>query len=316
MELPSAAAKAAKQAIFAIVVVSIAHTAALGADRIAGTKVSLEPPPGFEAESQFPGFRQKETGASIAVTEIAGPIDHLRAGLTKSGLAGRGMTLHETSNTKLDGWDAQLIRVTQPAGGMAFEKWILVFGTSANSVFIVATYPESDAKTLRDMMKNAIMTTRWHPDAEVGHFEGLPFRVTETPRLRIANRVSNMVILTEGGAKGTVAPADPLLVVGTSISEVSLADLKSFSETRLRQIEQVSGVTNLAGRATTVDGLTAYELTGDANDTRTSKPLRVYQMVVVDGSRYFLAQGLVGVARADAFVPLFREVAASIRRSD
>ena len=103
MQFRSGKGQAARLIVVAIVFMSVAHTSAFAADRIAGTKVALEPPPGFTAETQFPGFRNVETGATIMVTEIPGPIDRLRAGLTKSGLAGRGMTLHESSETKLGG---------------------------------------------------------------------------------------------------------------------------------------------------------------------------------------------------------------------
>lgn len=293
----------------------IAHAPACGANLVPGTKVALEPPSGFTPETQFPGFRNAN-GASIMVTEIPGPIDQLRAGLTKSGLAGRGMTLLETSDVKVDGRDAQLFRVSQAAQGIAFEKWVVVFGTAKDSVFILATYPESDADSLREPMKKAVLSASWKRDAVIDRFEGLPFRVSETATLKIANRMSNLVMLTEDGVEGPVAAENPLLVVGASISEVELTDLKSFCDARLRQIEQVSGVRNLTGRATEVDGLPAYELTADADDKKSGEPLRVYQLIIADGSRYFLAQGLVGAKRADAILPQFREIAASIRRRE
>ena len=285
---------------------------AYGATLVPGTKVALEPPPGFTPETQFPGFRNA-TGASIMVTEIPGPIDKLREGLTKSGLAGRGMTLLETSDVKVDGRDAQLFRVTQAAQGIAFEKWVVVFGTANDSVFILATYPESEAEALREPMKQAVLSARWNRDAVIDRFAGLPFRVAETATLKIANVISNSVVLTEGGVQGLATPDSPFLVVGASISEVDLTDLKSFCEARLKQIEQVSGVENLTGRATKVDGLPAYELTADAADKNSGMPLRVYQLVIAAGNRYFLAQGLVGAKRADSILPQFREIVASIR---
>lgn len=300
----------------AMLFVSLAQGSLLGAEHVAGTKVWLEPPAGFAAETQFPGFRNAEADATIMVTEVSGPIDRLRSGMTKSGLAGRGMTLVETSDVKVGDHDAQLLLVSQSAAGVVFEKWIVVFGSSTDSVFIVATYPGSSAKALREPMRKAMLSARWKPGAEIDHFEGLPFRVTESAGLKIANRVSNLLMFTEGGVEGAVAPNDPLLVVGASISEVDLRDLKAFSETRLRQVEQISDVKNVIGSATKVDGLSAYEIMADAADAKSATPLRVYQLVVADGSRYFLAQGFVGATRVDEFLPQFREVANSIRRSN
>ena len=303
------------RAIASLCLVLIALAPAHGASPVPGTKVALEPPPGFTPETQFPGFRHA-TGASIMVTEIPGPIDKLRAGLTKSGLAGRGMTLLETSDVKVDGRDAQLFRVSQAAQGIDFEKWVVVFGTANDSVFILASYPQSEAEALREPMKQAVLSARWNRDAVIDRFDGLPFRVAETAALKIASRVSNLVMFTEGGVEAPVAAENPLLVVGASISEVDLTDLKSFCDARLNQIEQISGVKNRKGRATEVDGLPAYELTADADDVKSGQPIRVYQLVIADGSRYFLAQGFVGAKRADSFLPQFREIGASIRRSE
>src|SRR5688572_32554290 len=66
---------------------------------------------------------------------------------SKSGLASRGMTLLETSDVKVDGRDAQLFRVSQAAQGIAFEKWVVIFGTANDSVFILASYPRSEEHT-------------------------------------------------------------------------------------------------------------------------------------------------------------------------
>ncbi|MCM2314915.1 MAG: hypothetical protein NDJ92_07175 [Thermoanaerobaculia bacterium] len=316
MQFRSSRKRSAGLIMGAVLVASLAHGSLFGAEHVAGTKVWLEPPAGFAAESQFPGFRNVDSGATIMVTEVPGPIDRLRSGMTKSGLAGRGMTLVETSDVKIGDHDAQLLLVSQSAAGVVFEKWIVVFGTSTDSVFIVATYPERSAKTFREPMKKAVLSARWSLGAQIGQFDGLPFRVRESAGLKIANRVSNLLILTEGGVEGTVAPNDPLLVVGASISEVDLRDLEAFSETRLQQIEQITGVKNVTGSATRVDGLSAYEIVAEAVDAKSATPLKVYQLVVADGRRYFLAQGLVGATRAEEFLSQFREVSNSLRRSD
>lgn len=316
MQFRSTRKRSAGLIMGAMLVASLAHGSLFGAEHVAGTKVWLEPPAGFAAESQYPGFRNVDSGATIMVTEVPGPIDRLRSGMTRSGLAGRGMTLVETSDVKVGDHDAQLLLVSQSAAGVVYEKWIVVFGTPTDSVFIVATYPEGSAKALREPMKKAVLSARWNLGAEIDHFDGLPFRVTESAGLKIANRVSNLLMLTEGGVEGAVTPNDPLLVVGASISEVDLRELKAFSETRLRQGEQISDVKNVIGSATKVDGLPAYEIMAEATDANSATPLRVYQLVVADGSRYFLAQGFVGATRVDEFMPQFREVAKSIRRSN
>ena len=48
-------------------------------------------------------------------------------------------------------------------------------------------------------MKQSLLTASWGSHASSSPFEGLPFRVTPTARLKLAKRVSNMLMFTESG---------------------------------------------------------------------------------------------------------------------
>jgi hypothetical protein len=95
---------------------------------------------------------------------------------------------------------------------------------------------------------------------------------------------------------------------------VALDDLEAFSRARAGRIEQVRELTVVSGRPLAVDGLTGWELLADATDVKSGTALRVYQLVLRDGSRYYMAQGLVGRDGAAAWVEEFRTVAASFKR--
>ena len=305
-------------AAFAIafsLLVSWVQPACAEAVPVAGTRVSLEPPPGFIAAEEFPGFQNAENSSSIMVNEIPGPVSQVGAGLTREGLASHGMTLLESQRTKVAGRDGLLVHASQAAAGMQFEKWMVLFGDDAQSVMVTAVFPLDSAESLSGAMKRAVLSTRWNSAAKVDHFDGLPFRIDETKVLKIANRMSNMLLLTEGGEKVVANPSDPLLVVGVSIGDIDLSDLETFARDRIAQIEQITAVAQLQGRTTTVDQLPAYELTAQARDKKSGAPLSVYQLVVADQRRYFLVQGLVGDSRAPDFVPQFRLVGNSLARA-
>jgi hypothetical protein len=287
----------------------------MDAERVAGTKVEVEPPDGFVRDARFPGYSHKATGGSIVVTEISGPIGKLTAGMTKEGLGSRGMSLLESSELRIEDESARLLRVTQSAAGITYEKWILVFGDAHDSIFVVASYLESEAKTWREPLKESVLSTRRSVEVPLDQFEGLTFRITESPGLKISNRVANGLVLTEGGAEGPVSPENPLLLVAASINPVDLTNLKSFSELRLRQTAEIRDLENLEGRSVKVDEFDSWETIADATDKDSSVKLRVYQLVVADGTKYVLVQGLVGAARADEIIPQFREVALSLRRA-
>ena len=71
-----------------------------GPVRIPGTKSSLVPPEGFVLAGLFPGFEQESTASSIMVTEIEIPFEMIATGMTKEGMATRGMELLDTEEIK------------------------------------------------------------------------------------------------------------------------------------------------------------------------------------------------------------------------
>lgn len=279
---------------------------------VPGTKVVLTPPAGFTPATQFPGFLRTDVGASIVVTEIPAPVAQIGAGMTRAGLASRGMNLLDSRRASVAGRTALLLHVTQEARGVAFEKWMTVFGDEQNTVLVVGTFPQALASDLSEPIRDTVLTAMWDPGRQVGLLDGLTFRVSETASLKFAERISNTLLLTRNGNTGTIAPEEPLAVVSESLGTVDIGDLEGYATRRLSETAEITGLGNLEGRTTTVAGLPAYEITADANDRGTGTPLRIYQLVALDDARYFLVQGLVGATQAERFLPEFRQLATSL----
>jgi hypothetical protein len=147
-------------------------------------------------------------------------------------------------------------------------------------------------------------------------FEGLTFRVAESPRLKVANRLTNMLILTETGDLSQGPSGAPFLIVGSSIVPSDIGDVEAFSRRRIGQTETIVGLGNLTGAPVTIDGIEGYELLADARDDDPSaRPLRIYQVILPEGSHYFIIQGITGADRAAEMIPEFRAVARSLRRN-
>lgn len=298
-------------------VLALATGSALHAEPVSvqGTKVSMDPPAGFAPAKRFPGFQSEEYRSAIMVSEIPGPIADVRAGMTRRGLATRGMVLLNSETKTIAGREALVLSVSQKAHGQVFRKRMVVFGDGKNSVVIVATFPEAFAGTAGPAIEQSLLSARWNPNKVLDPLEGLPFRITESGSLKIANRMSSALLLTEGGAKGAVAPAEPFLVITSSVDDRRIADLKSFAQNRMARIRQVKDLDSIVGRALTVDGVPAFELLATAADRRTGTPLRIYQLMISDGKGYFLAQGMVGVAKGDTYIAQFREISESLRNT-
>ncbi|MEA2562724.1 MAG: hypothetical protein QOH06_4228 [Acidobacteriota bacterium] len=124
------------------------------------------------------------------------------------------------------------------------------------------------------------------------------------------------LLLTESGSPGTSGPGEPVYVIGSSIGPGGSGDLKAFSEARAKQTEQIRNLENLSGREITLGGLAAYELLADAKDVKSGTAIHLYQVIAPDGDGYFIAQGLVGAAKASEMLPEFRKVTESFRKAN
>jgi hypothetical protein len=300
------------------VVVILLQVSPVGAQpiRVAGTSVALAPPAGFVPSSRFPGFERADLQSSVMVTEIPGPFADVSRGMTADGLATRGMTLISSTRELVDGRQALLLKVSQAASGMTVHKWMIVSGDTRTTVMIVGTFPKDYEPQIGDAMKDSLLTARWAVGAAPpDHFEGLSFRISPTTSLRIAGRMSNMLMLTESGRMGPQGPTAALFVVGTSLAPVDLSDLKAFATTRASQTKQLKGLRVSEQGATAIGNEAAYELVAEGTDTSTGRLVTLYQVVLPDPQGYVLMQGMVASTRAATMVPEFRKAAQTFRRT-
>ncbi|MBA2303832.1 MAG: hypothetical protein H0W08_14530 [Acidobacteria bacterium] len=300
-------------ALCLVLVLIQAAASSAQAVRIAGTSVALTPPPGFSPATRFTGFERADLQASIMVTEVAGPFAALTGGMNRQGLASRGMTLISSATPKIGGQPALLLHVSQAAGGVDFLKWMLVVGDTNASVMIVGAFPRAAEADLSAPIKAAVLSTRLDAAAPADHFEGLPFRVSATPALKIAGRMSNMLLLNESGSLTPQGPGAALFVVGSSLGPVTIDRLSEFAETRAKGTAQMKGVRILEGGVTTIAGASAYELVAEGTDTKTGRIVTLYQVVMPERDGYVVMQGLVASSRAAVMLPEFRRVAATFR---
>ena len=293
-----------------IVIASAGH--ALPA-RVPGTSVTLDPPPGFTPADRFPGFQRIDMSASIVVSELPGPAAQMQKGMTREALAFRGMSLIRSQTVKAGGQDALLIQVSQTSDGKEFLKWMLIAGDAKKTVMIVGTFPKA-ASELSQPVQRAILSASWSSMTKTPENEGLTFRVYPTTTLRRAGRVANMLVFTESGKMGPGDPAQAVLVVGSSISDVSIENVEKFAKERAAKTSQVGPLRNIEGREVTTDGLPGYELVAEATDRKTGREVRMYQLILADQTTYYIAQGFVAASRGPGIVDQFRKVTGSFRR--
>lgn len=292
----------------------VALTALAEPVAVPGTKVSLEPPQGFTLAKQFPGFVREDVTASIVVTEMPAPVAEIKDAMTRENLAKKDMVLLESTPIQHAGKDALFVKVSQKANGMDFLKWMLITGEDNATTMIVGTCPKQVADELSEPIQQAVLSASINTALVKDVFEGLLFRIAPSEKLKIAGRMSNVLLLTETGETRATAVEAPIYVIGNSVSQSPIEDLPAFAQSRAAKTAQIKDVRNFKGQAITLDGMAGYELLADATDGKSDAPMRLYQVIVPDGGNYFIAQGLVGAARAEEMLSEFKRVTESFKR--
>jgi hypothetical protein len=295
----------------------VAEASEEGAVAVPGTGVSLSLPAGFVAADTFPGFQSPETGSSIMVTEIPGPYGAVSAGMNAEGLKTQGMTLLSSESVEVAGLSGLLLSATQEVQGRTFQKWLSFFGNDDRTVLVMATFPRASSETMSEALKRSVLSAQWQPpDSEAVSLDGLTFDIKESDQLKVSVRLGNMLLLSKGGARPPLPPDAPILSIGPSLSPVAIDDLEQFAKARIVQTATVEGITVLEGKAIVVAGRPAYELTASGIHDTSRVPLVVWQVVLVKGQHYYLAQGRAVAATAETYIPEFRKIVSSLTFKD
>jgi thiol-disulfide isomerase/thioredoxin len=143
---------------------------------------------------------------------------------------------------------------------------------------------------------------------------GLTFAVSENRLLRIAQKKSNLCILTKNGKLTQVANDDPFFMVGSAYAKSNIKDRKGFAQERLRATGSVSNISVKQAKEIRIDELDGYEIVADAKDTDVNKPVVIYHTVLFCENRYYLMQGFSKPEEEKENVEAFRSIAASFHR--
>jgi hypothetical protein len=290
--------------------------------KVPGTSVSITPPEGFQPSKLFSGFEQQNSGASIVVIEMPVPKEAIPKTLallsSPETFKSKGMRVIESKDITIAERPGKLLLVSQPAQGIPFLKWIVVmsegdsFAPRVRILIVTAPFPESSSATLREPLRQSIMSLSWKASGSDRLLEGLPFSFQTYGDLKVSGRLSNAIMLTRNGLKPPIPPSEPLLVLGSAYSQTRIGDIDKFSRTRLQQTPSVRDLVETSGQSIIISGQKAFELIARGSDPRTKQPLTVYQVIIATDQTYYILQGMVPSVRAKDYLPIFRSVAKSV----
>jgi hypothetical protein len=280
------------------------------------TGVSLVIPDDFRMAKQFPGLVGQDRVTTLMVHEVMGRIEDVRAGLTPAALAQRGMRTLRSEEASVDGRPALIVHAIEQSGpGATIRRWFVAFGAADAAVMLAASTSVQRSTAIGPVLLAMMTGARWDPAFALGRYDDLGFTVTESESLKISERLPQMLAFTRGGHRGTLQPAEPVFLAGASTSTVAVTDLAVFARQQLAGMSELVDPRILDESELRLDDLPGFEIVAEATDRASGSPLAVYQAVAVLGDRYYLLQGFVGAAGADEFMPQFRAIATSFRRT-
>lgn len=159
------------------------------------------------------------------------------------------------------------------------------------------------------------MTVTWDSEKSVSPTEGLSFSLSEIGEMKLAKRMANMLIYTKGGIMPAEGDEVPVFIIGQSISKVSVKNPESLAKLSLLQNDSFTGLEIEQSSKVLIDSLSGYEITAKGLGKKSEQPTAIYLTMLFEEQNYFIMLGMVGSEQREAYLPVFKEMAGSFRRS-
>lgn len=283
---------------------------------IAGTRVKLVPPVGFTVSSQFPGYVQESTGASIIVTEFSGSFSEVSASFSNpEKLAQQNLVLLNQEEVIINQQTGLLLQVQQKADEEEFLKWILVLGDEQKTVLIMATLPKILETFLSEPLKASILSAQWNKETIVSPTEGLNFTIVESGNLKFAQRLANILLYTKEGIFPSKNRDDPIFIIGQSVGQAIIKNKEAFSKERLQETASVTQIKIEHLQKVVIDELEGYEIIAQGKDIESGQTMVIYQtLLFLDDNTYYVMQGIVSLKSKDYSLIMFKAMTNSFKR--
>lgn len=284
----------------------------VSADVIDGVNVQMQPPDGFVRARAFLGFQQIETYSSIELQELEVPFPELAPQLTPEMYAAKNTLLVGSQSLESGGRKALLLELETELSGTQVNKWVYIIGDALRSISITAAYPRWAAPTMREPLKEAVLSARWLRTWQEQLLYDMPFTVAESASLKFVRRTPNMLILADISETGSLTPSTPAIVVGHLSSDEELIDIKAVSHEQLLQLESIELVEILAEGETKIDGIRSYQIEARVRQNATGATHMFRQVLAFQPFKYLLVHASVDEQLTSKYQPQFDQVIASI----
>lgn len=279
--------------------------------KIPGTKCSMIPPEGFVAATNFSGFQDEITGASIMINEIPGPVQSIIDGFTEEALKTKGMSFVKKQKVDLNKAEAVLISVTQSAHGIKYLKEILIFGNTNETILVNGTYPEN-SKVIEPKIKEALLSVTYAdglPNGNSSEAANFEIDIKETDFKLVKFVSGNLVYSTDG----KIPTEKPTLIVGNSIANIPRENQRQYAEGRIRKLPR--GELNVIKeiKEVSIDSLNGYEIVAHGK-SKSGSPELIYLVLLFNKEgHYYIINGRAN-EDFDKNLIMYKKIATTFKR--
>lgn len=285
------------------------------AARVAGTRVDLRAPAGFEPAEGVRGLARPDGSAKIGVFELPTPFE----GAVPEGpedWARNGMTLLTSEELVIAGSAGRLYSVERAVHGERMRGWMAVTGDDREALILMAECKLGEAAALEPALRECLLSARWDRSAALASGAAPAFEVQPAGDLALSTTDGASKVFTPGGRQPPHPAGSPFLIVGTASGALGSEGLEEFSKARLEgALTSVgTGVVEIeSSTAVQLGSLRGWELVARTSDPELELALFAYQVLVPLDTGFATIQGHGGAEFRAAYLPLFRETAATFR---
>ncbi|NVB38935.1 hypothetical protein G6O69_13925 [Pseudenhygromyxa sp. WMMC2535] len=288
--------------------------------RILGTSVSLIPPPGFEVAANFDGFTDPVHGSSLMLMSFDIPYASLAETFTMhERLAENGIRVVEAHEHPQAAKPGTLLRIEQAIPSGTVQKWMWLFGDDTRSIQVMGTCLPQYCATELPILERAVTSVQWDPEATVDPLEGLGFRLGDLQGLKVANRMSDTLLLTNTGIPKLSGQNNVMFSFGPSLSPAQVDDeatKQAFLRVRIAALPSPAPTLDDAPfTPVKVDGLDGYVALGSSVES--IGDTFVYCVILFEPSGYYwFGVGMAPANQREAALERFDAITMSLSRVD
>lgn len=283
-------------------------------ERVAGTRVSIVPPRGFEVASHLSGFWDPNSKITLVVVTLPGAYSEVVRGFSdQDALALQGMHVTAAEDRPCNSYQGRLVHIRQVTTEIDAVKLIWVFGDEQTTIMVTGVYHTTQAESWAPVIEQAVLGAVWQPELELDPLEGLPIRITDTAEMRLFSTIGGSLLYTQDGLADEEQTGKPMFMCVAALKSIS-GDRERLFERRFRQIGPFKRVKTGDMDTITIDGLQGFVGVATAQVRKSDEPRSIYQVMLFEGQSYWAMQGICATDQFESALPNFERMARSFRR--